>query len=112
MRRIIGKAIVAEIKTDLAESAGSLQLCVGQKAGCKAAAHAMRDIFAESETDGVLFVDASNAFNCLNRKALLHNYVLLQLKEALEKKLLSIYSRNSSMPQGVIPMFVAISKSL
>ena len=73
LRRIIGKAIVTEIKSDLAESAGSLQLCAGQKAGCEAAAHAMRDIFAESETDGVLLVDASNAFNCLNRKALLHN---------------------------------------
>ena len=73
LRRIVGKAIVAEIKTDLADSAGSLQLCAGQKAGCEAAAHAMRDIFAEEETDGVLLVDASNAFNCLNRQALLHN---------------------------------------
>ena len=73
LRRIIGKAIVAEIKTDLTESAGSLQLCAGQKAGCEAAAHAMRDIFAEEETDGVLLIDASNAFNTLNRQALLHN---------------------------------------
>ena len=67
------KAIVGEIKPDLAESAGSLQLCVGQKAGCEAAAHAMRDIFAEEDTDAVLLIDASNAFNSLNRKALLHN---------------------------------------
>ena len=73
LRRIIGKAIVAEIKTDVAECAGSLQLCAGQKAGCEAAAHAMRDIFAEEETDAVLLVDATNAFNCLNRQALLHN---------------------------------------
>ena len=34
---------------------------------------AMRDIFAEEETDGVLLIDASNAFNTLNRQALLHN---------------------------------------
>ena len=61
LRRIIGKAIVAEIKTDLAECAGSLQLCAGQKAGCEAAAHAMRDVFAEEETDAVLLVDATNA---------------------------------------------------
>ena len=73
MRRIIGKAIVAEIKSDIAASAGNLQLCAGQKAGCEAAAHAMQDIFAEEETEGVLLVDASNAFNCLNREALLHN---------------------------------------
>lgn len=55
------------------ESAGCLQLCAGQKAGCEAAAHAMNDIFAEQETDAVLFIDASNAFNSINREALLHN---------------------------------------
>ena len=55
------------------ESAGSLQLCAGQKAGCEAAAHAMREIYEEAETDAVLFVDASNAFNSMNRAALLHN---------------------------------------
>ena len=73
LRRIIGKAIIAEIKPELAGSAGSLQLCAGQKSGCEAAAHAMADIFSEEETDAILLVDASNAFNSLNRKALLHN---------------------------------------
>ena len=33
----------------------------------------MGDIFAEQDTDAVLFIDASNAFNSINRKALLHN---------------------------------------
>ena len=60
LRRIVGKAIVAEIKGDIMESAGCLQLCAGQKAGCEAAAHAMREIFEETSTDAVLFVDASN----------------------------------------------------
>ena len=55
------------------ESSGSLQLCGGQKAGCKAAAHVMREIFESEDTDGVLFIDASNAFNTMNRKPLLHN---------------------------------------
>jgi hypothetical protein len=73
LRRIVGKAVITEIKPEIMESAGCLQLCAGQKAGCEAAAHAMRDIFEEEETDGVLFIDASNAFNSLNRKALLHN---------------------------------------
>ena len=72
LRRIIGKAVIAEIKPDLMESAGSLQLCAGQKSGCEAAAHAMREIYEEEETDAVLMIDASNAFNCLNREALLH----------------------------------------
>lgn len=33
----------------------------------------MRDIFDEAETDAVLFIDAANAFNSLNRKAMIHN---------------------------------------
>ena len=73
LRRIIGKAVITEIKPEIMESSGCLQLCGGQKAGCEAAAHAMRDIFHEEETDAVLFIDASNAFNSLNRNALLHN---------------------------------------
>ena len=73
LRRIVGKAIVAELKDDLLECGGSLQLCTGQKAGCEAAAHAMNEIMAEEATDGILLVDASNAFNSLNRASLLHN---------------------------------------
>ena len=73
LRRIIGKAVISEIRPDILESAGNLQLCAGQKAGCEAAAHAMGDIFNEENTDAVLFIDASNAFNALNRKAMLHN---------------------------------------
>ena len=60
-------------KNNLVESAGCLQLCAGQKSGCEAAAHAMRDIFEEEENDAILLIDASNAFNSLNREALLHN---------------------------------------
>ena len=73
LRRIIGKAVMTELKPDILNSAGNLQLCAGQKAGCEAAAHAMGDIFEEENTDAVLFIDASNAFNALNRTALLHN---------------------------------------
>ena len=65
--------MITEIKPEIMESAGCLRLCAGQKAGCKGAAHAMSDIFAEEETDAVLFRDASNVFNSINRKALLHN---------------------------------------
>ena len=64
---------MAELKPELAEAAGCLQLCAGQKSGCEAAAHAMRNIFDEEETDAVLLIDASNAVNSLNRDALLHN---------------------------------------
>lgn len=76
LRRIIGKAIISIVKPEIIESAGSLQLCAGQQAGCEAAVHALADIFAEEATDGILLVDASNAFNAfnaLNRNVLLHN---------------------------------------
>ena len=33
----------------------------------------MDEIFKEEQTDAVLFIDASNAFNSLNRKTMLHN---------------------------------------
>ena len=55
------------------QAAGPLQLCAGQPAGCKAAIHAMRKVFDLSEAEAVLQVDATNAFNCLNRQAALRN---------------------------------------
>ena len=48
-------------------------MCAGQRSGCEAAIHAMRDIFSDSHTEGALLVDASNAFNSLDRRAALLN---------------------------------------
>ena len=73
MRRIIGKAIGWTIKADLMESAGPLQAAGGSKGGAEAAIHAMRTIFEDESTDAVILVDASNAFNSLNRQVALHN---------------------------------------
>ena len=73
VRRIIGKAVMCVVGWDVQNAAGSLQLCAGQTAGCEAAVHAMRKIFEDSSTDGVLLVDASNAFNRLNRRVALLN---------------------------------------
>ena len=67
IRQIVGKAIIAEIKPEIAENAVSLQLCAGQKSECEAGVHAMGEIFEEDDTDAILLVDASNAFNTLNR---------------------------------------------
>jgi hypothetical protein len=76
-RRIIAKAILRTIGKDIEEAAGPLQVCAGQDGGCEAAVHAMRAIFQDADTEGCLLVDASNAFNSLNRRAALHNVSVL-----------------------------------
>ena len=73
LRRIIGKCVMNIAKKDVVEVSGSLQLFAGQKSGSEAAIHAMHTLFETDETDGVLLIDASNAFNALNRQAALHN---------------------------------------
>ena len=76
-RRIIAKALLRIIGKDVEDAAGPLQVCAGQDSGCEAAVHAMRSIFQDTNTEGCLLVDASNAFNSLNRKAALHNVSIL-----------------------------------
>ena len=61
------------ISRDIEEAAGPLQVCAGQDGGCEAAVHAVREIFKNPESEAVLLVDATNAFNSLNRMAALHN---------------------------------------
>ena len=73
VRRIIGKAIMRVVKRDVMLSAGPLQACSGIPSGGEAAIHAVRETFARAGTEGVLLVDASNAFNSLNRKVALLN---------------------------------------
>ncbi len=72
-RRIIGKAILGLLKQDILDASGPLQVCAGQESGCEAAIHAMRQIFAYMDTEGALLIDATNAFNSINRQAALHN---------------------------------------
>ena len=73
-RRIIAKAILYVIRTDIQLAAGALQTCASHDAGGEAA---MREIFAHENTDAVLLVDASNAFNQVNRQSALHNISIL-----------------------------------
>ena len=65
------------VKDDVVNAAGSLQLAAGQPAGCEAAVHAMRQLFAAEETQGILLIDAHNAFNSLNRRAAMWNVRVL-----------------------------------
>ena len=52
---------------EIKEVAGPLKTCAGHGAGAEAAIHAMKSIFGSEETDAVLLIDVSNAFNCFNR---------------------------------------------
>ena len=73
LRRIIGKTISTMFKEEIKEAAGPLQVCGGHSAGAEAAIHAMSQVFEEDGTDGVLLIDATNAFNQMNRAAAMHN---------------------------------------
>ena len=73
LRRIAGKVIVSHLKEDIIQSVGSLQVCAGQDAGSESLIHAMRPIYEDQSAEAVLSVDASNAFNSINRNVFLHN---------------------------------------
>ena len=54
-------------KQDIIEASGPLQVCAGLKSGAEAAIYAMHGLFNADDADAVLLIDASNAFNSLNR---------------------------------------------
>ena len=87
VRRIIGKAVLRVISYDVLEACGLSQLCAGQPCGCETAVHAVRNLFETSEC--FLLVDATNAFNSLNRRAALHN--ISNLCPALSTMLINCY---------------------
>ena len=67
LRRICGKCVMSVPKKDVVGTSGSLQLCAGQKSRRGAAIHMMHTIFESDDTDAAPLIDASNAFNKLNR---------------------------------------------
>ena len=77
VRRIIAKCVTRVTKQDIIEASGLLQVCAGLKSGAEAAIHAMHGIFDADNADAVLLIDASNAFNSLNRASALHNVAVL-----------------------------------
>ena len=93
-RRIIAiKAVLHVVKQDVMDAAGCN--CVGQRAGCEAAVHAMREIFDDEGTEGLLLVDVSNAFNSLNHRAALLN--MFRLCPSLATVLTNTYRSASSL---------------
>ena len=72
-RQIIAIAVLSIIRPDVQNTTGCLQLCGGQLSGIEAAVHAVRTAFETDENEAVLLVDATNAFNSLNKQVALHN---------------------------------------
>ena len=68
-----GQGSFSIIREDIMMAAGPLQLCAGQIACVEAAIHSVRELFVCEDCDAILMVDASNAFNSLNRVVALHN---------------------------------------
>ena len=69
----MGKAVSWTNKDAAMDAAGSLQVAAGLKSGAEAAINAMKQAFYEVDTEGVMLVDAKNAFNNMNRQVTLHN---------------------------------------
>jgi hypothetical protein len=66
LRRIIGKSISWLVKAEAMTAAGPLQVAAGVKSGSEAAVHAMRQVYEDEETEALILVDATNAFNMMN----------------------------------------------
>ena len=64
---------MAVTREDVKLAAGNLRVFVGHQAGGKATIHAMKEIFKNKEVEAVILVDATNAFNSIDREAMLHN---------------------------------------
>ena len=62
------------VKKNVTESSSPIQMSSGHEGGCEAAIHGMKKVFGSEETEEVLLVDASNAFNSINRKASINNF--------------------------------------
>ena len=72
-RRIIAKALLFIIKPDIQDATGCQQMCGGQICGIEAAVHATHQAFDSEKCEAMLLVDATNAFNSLNRQTALQN---------------------------------------
>ena len=75
LRRIAGKVVITSIRNEIISFVGSLQVCAGHDTGCESLIHAMQRIYQD---EAIILVDASNAFNSINRNVFLYQSYALQ----------------------------------
>ena len=59
----MAKAALQVTSDYIFEVTGPLQLCTGHISGCEAGAHSMRCLYNNTNTEAILMIDATNAFN-------------------------------------------------
>ena len=89
LRSIIAKSVLSITRPDILDDSGSLQLCVKEIAGVETDIHTVRSSSNEESAKWVLLVDATNAFNSLNRSSALLN--ICHLCPALVTILINCY---------------------
>ena len=94
-RRLVAKLVLVVCRSDVQRACGNLQVCGGTPAGCEAAIHAAHALFEQPDTEAALLVDASNAFNQMNRRSALHNVSILC--PILFQFLLNVYRMPSAL---------------
>ena len=72
IRRIISKAILNVVKNILTVAV-AVQFCASQDASCGAVVHSMHTVFNDPKMEALLLVEATNAFNNLNRHVAFRN---------------------------------------
>lgn len=95
LRRLIGRCITRNISSELQRIGGNTQLCLGQKAGIEHAIHCLRTTFENESCEAILLIDATNAFNMLNRSLAIEN--IKRICPALQNAASNSYSHPSKL---------------
>ena len=95
LRRLVGRAVIQCIKTDLLCAIGNQQLCTSHIAGCEAAFHTLTNVLNNDDCEAILFIDASNAFNSINCQVTMQN--IQRIFPLLAPIIINIYRMPSNL---------------